>query len=188
MRMRVFAGLMCLFALVSSAQDDKNGWLLKFEDYAIEDGDAFQGQPAKPHIVEKSHRTFRTAILDAAAKGPNFAGRYAVAQWGCGSGCLSMALVDETTGKVYSSPFEVLTTPIVSGTGEEPHEFQGFVFQVKSRLFIADGCQEDKACATYYYEWKNDKFEVLRMMPQPGPQRPPDSQPDSPPDTPPASN
>jgi hypothetical protein len=174
MRLRVFAGFVCLFVLSSLAQDDnKNGWILNFEDYAIAEADAFQGQPAKPRIVEKNHRTFRTRILDAAEKGPNFAGRYAVAQWGCGSGCLSMALVDETTGKVFSAPFETLTMPMVSG--ENAHEFQGLVYQLKSRLFIADGCQEDKTCATYYYEWKNDKFGLLRVMPQPGPEQPSDS-------------
>jgi hypothetical protein len=160
--------------LLALAQDEsKNGWILKFEDYAIQDEDAFQGQPAKPHIVKKNHRAFRTAILDAAEKGPNFAGRYAIAQWGCGSGCLSMALVDEATGKVFSGPFETLTTPTVSG--ENAHEFQGLVFQLNSRLFIADGCQEDKTCATYYYEWKNDKFEIVRMLPQLGPEPPSDS-------------
>lgn len=174
MRLRVFAGFVCLFVLSGLAQDDnKNGWILKFEDYATAEADAFQGQPAKPRIVEKSHRTFRTVILDAAQKGPNFAGRYAVAQWGCGSGCLSMALVDETTGKVFSAPFETLTMPLVNG--EDAHEFQGLVFQLKSRLFIADGCQEDKTCATYYYEWKNNKFETLRVIPQASPEQPSES-------------
>ena len=167
-------GLVCLFALLGLAQDDeKSGWILKFEDYAIKDADVFSGQPARPQIVEKNHRTFRTKITDAAAKGPNFAGHYTVAEWGCGSGCMSLAVVDEITGKVFSPPFEILTTPLV--TGENAHEFQGPVYQLKSRLFIADGCIEDKTCATYYYEWKNDKFEIVRMMPQPSPDPPPDS-------------
>jgi hypothetical protein len=177
MRSRVLfscASLVCLIALLGLAQDDdKPGWILKFEDYAIKDGDVFSGQPARPQIAEKNHRTFRTKIIDAAAKGPNFAGHYTVAEWGCGSGCTSLAVVDETTGKVFSAPFETLTTPLVSG--ENAHEFQGPVYQLKSRLFIADGCVEDKTCATYYYEWKNDKFEMVRMMPQPSPEQPGDS-------------
>jgi hypothetical protein len=155
------------------AQDDGSAWMLKFEDYAIKDADAFHGQPARPRIVEKNHRTFRTVITEAAAKGPNFAGHYAVAEWGCGSGCTSLAVVDEVTGKVFSTPFEILTTPIVSG--EDAHEFKGAVYQLKSRLFIADGCPEDKMCATYYYEWKEDKFQLMRMMPQPMPAQPDDS-------------
>jgi len=66
--------------------------------------------------------------------------------------------------------------PIVEGRDGEPaHEFQGAVYRLKSRLFIADGCPEDKRCASYYYEWKDDKFNQLRMLPQRGPVRPDDS-------------
>jgi hypothetical protein len=153
------------------AQEDDSGWLLKFGDYAVKE--TFEGKPARPLIVEKNHRSFRTVIAEAAAKGPNFAGHYTVAEWGCGSGCMSLAVVDATTGKVFSAPFQILTMPLVQG--EEAHEFKGAVYRLKSRLFIADGCQEDKSCSTTYYEWKNDKFEVLRVEPQRGPEQPDDS-------------
>ena len=43
------------------------------------------------------------------------------------------------------------------------------------RLFIADGCAEDKQCATFYLEWKDNSFKDLRMVPQRGPSRPDDS-------------
>jgi hypothetical protein len=153
------------------AQDDDSSWLLRFGDYAVKE--TFEGKPARPQIVEKNHRTFRTVITEAATKGPNFAGHYTVAEWGCGSGCMSLAVVDATTGKVFSAPFQILTMPLVNG--EEAHEFKGVVYRLKSRLFIADGCQEDKACSTSYYEWKDDKFTVLRVVPQPSPEQPDDS-------------
>jgi len=82
--------IVCVFCLFGFAQDtEEDGWDLKFKDYAIKDADAFQGTPARLQIVEEKHRTFRTAITDAARKGPNFAGHYTVAEWGCGSGCMS---------------------------------------------------------------------------------------------------
>lgn len=165
--------VMCLFCLLGFAQDqdEESPWNFKFGDYAVKE--VFQGKPALPNIVEKNHREFRTAIEDAAAKGPNFAGHYAVAEWDCGPDCASLAVVDEVTGKVFSAPFDDLITPLTEGTADEPaHEFKGAVYQSKSRLFIADGCPEDKKCGTYYYEWKNEKFNLLSIVPQRGPRRP----------------
>ncbi len=177
MRARFSLVLVCLLCLLGFAQDTETGSRdLKFEDYATTDAEAFQGTPARPQIVEKKHREFRTAITDAARKGPNFAGHYTVAEWGCGSGCVSLAVVDEATGKVFSAPFGILTLPFTEGTADEPaHEFQGAVYQLNSRLFIADGCPEEKKCATYYYEWKDDKFNLLSIVPQRGPAAPDNS-------------
>ncbi|HWO07522.1 MAG TPA: hypothetical protein VNM40_02970 [Candidatus Paceibacterota bacterium] len=56
---------------------------------------------------------FRTAINEAVAAGPNFAGKYAVAQWGCpprlgrqgeagGTGCQSHAVVNVESGKIIA--------------------------------------------------------------------------------------
>ncbi len=159
----------CLAAFFCYAQDED--WMLKFEDYAVKQ--VFEGTPAKPIIVKKEHRDFRTAITEAAEKGPNFAGQYTIAQWDCGSSCVSMAVVDEATGKVFPAPFKTLTTPFVDG--ENAHAFKGLVFELKSRLLIADGCPEDTQCATYYLEWKDNGFKELRMVPQKGPSRPDDS-------------
>lgn len=160
----------CLFSVFATAQDD-NPWDFSFDDYAV--SNVFQGTPARPQIIEKSHLEFRTAITEAAAKGANFAGHYTVAQWDCGSDCTSLVIIDETDGKLFSPPFKVLTTPQVQGTDDDPaHEFKGAVFQLKSRLLIVDGCPEDKKCATYYYEWKDDQLKQLSMVPQRGPSTP----------------
>lgn len=169
MRPRFLPAIVLIGALLGFAQEDD--WSLKFEDYPVKD--VFNGTPAHPIIVKKEQREFRTAINDAAAKGPNFAGHYTVAQWDCGSSCLGMAVIDEATGKVFPAPFTTLTTPFVDG--EDAHTFKGLVFDLKSRLFIADGCPEDKQCATNYYEWKDDAFKNLRMVPQKSPATPSDS-------------
>jgi hypothetical protein len=106
---------------------------------------------------------FRSAIREAAAKGPNFAGHYTIAEWGCGSGCMSSAVIDAVTGKVFPAPFRILSMPLPEGEGD--HEYQGAVYQLKSRLLIADGCPEETGCGTYYYEWSDNKFKRLRFDP-----------------------
>ncbi len=44
--------------------------------------------------------TFRTRITETAEKGVNFAGRYAYAEWGCGTNCGAGAIVDVETGEI----------------------------------------------------------------------------------------
>lgn len=139
-------------------------WALKFGDYVTPD--TLAGKPASPVLVSKTHRMFRSVITQAARKGPNFAGHYTVAEWGCGSGCVSLAVLDARSGKAFSAPFKILSMPLAQGPGK--HEYQGPVYQLRSRLLIADGCPEEKKCGTYYYEWADDRFKLLRFDAQAG--------------------
>lgn len=45
---------------------------------------------------------FKTEIDEAVAAGPNFAGKYAVAQWSCGAGCQGHAVVNVESGKIIA--------------------------------------------------------------------------------------
>ncbi len=72
-----------------------------FEEYRVKE--VFNGTPAPPQLVHPIDRLFRTRIRQSAAKGPNFAGSYTIAEWGCGSGCISAAVVDARDGTVYCS-------------------------------------------------------------------------------------
>jgi hypothetical protein len=68
----------------------------------------FQG-PAAPLNIE-SHslaRRFRPMSRKGATEGPNFAGHYTIASWGCGSGCVQFAIIDARNGRVFLPP-EVL--------------------------------------------------------------------------------
>jgi len=165
-RMRRMIVALLLLAFVcgfAQVKETRPAWALKFSDFAATA--SFHGKPALPILATRSHRMFRSAIREAAAKGPNFAGHYTIAEWGCGSGCMSSAVVDAVTGKVFAAPFRVLSMPLAENEGD--HEFQGAVYQLDSRLFIADGCPEETNCGTYYYEWSGNKFNRLRFDPAP---------------------
>jgi len=151
----------CAVVIISIAQDKEPVWALKFQDFAV--SDIFQGKPALPILATQAQRMFRTAIRRAVAKGPNFAGHFTIAAWGCGAGCVSAALVDTKTGRIYSMPFGSLSMPIQEN--EADRQYQGPVYQLKSRLFIADGCldEDEKSCGTHYYEWKDHQFRLLRL-------------------------
>jgi len=69
---------------------------------------------AKPIAIEKSNinfdshpiaKRYRTVISGEYAKQEvNFANHYVVTTWGCGSGCVSGAMVDSRNGTVYPLP------------------------------------------------------------------------------------
>src|SRR6476620_2304120 len=93
-RMRIAIVALLLLALVSGpaqVTETEPAWALKFMDFAV--AADFHRKPAAPILPTKTQRVFRTAIREAAAKGPNFAGHYTIAEWGCGSGCMSSVVV-----------------------------------------------------------------------------------------------
>ena len=91
--------LLLLFCLGASAQIA----VPKFEQFRVKE--TFSGKPAAPTLKRAKDREYRTMIQTEAEKGPNFAGHYTVALWGCGSSCLQGALIDEKTGEIFDLPF-----------------------------------------------------------------------------------
>lgn len=141
-------------------------WRFRFADYKV--GSIYHGKPAPAKIVTKWDRQFRTRIREGARKGPNFAGHYTVADWGCGSGCVSFVIVDAKTGRVsWSRPFSSFAIPF-QGT-QSGRDYVGLDYHLDSRLLIADGCPDEddseKSCGTYYYVLDEGKFRLLAFDP-----------------------
>lgn len=135
----------------------------QFEDYPVTA--IFQGKPAAP-IFAKGQESFRARIQQGARKGPNFAGHFTIAEWGCGSGCISFALTDAVAGRLYlAAPFAGLGVPYQgAATGRE---YGGLEYRLNSSLLIADGCPEnedstdtdfEKNCGIRYYKWERKRL------------------------------
>jgi hypothetical protein len=108
-----------------------------FADFPV--NETFHGQP-KP-VDLNSHpkaREYRTRLREAAKGKPSFAAYYIVAEWGCGSPCQQVALIDARSGAVQFAPFATSL---------------GNRHQLNSRLFIADAPEDISA----YYEGKIPK-------------------------------
>jgi hypothetical protein len=133
----------------------------------------FHGHAAPPILRTAGQRLFRTRIREAARNGPNFAGHYSIAEWGCGTSCVSIAVIDAETGAVYEGPFGSLPKAILfyglalrydrDASGAYQHE--GLVYHVNSRLLVARGCPNDLNCGAYFYEWTGSEFKLLRKIP-----------------------
>jgi hypothetical protein len=134
---------------------------------------SFHGVPASPLLKTAGQRLFRTQIRDAAKQGPNFAGRYTIADWGCGTSCEQMVVVDAKTGAVYESPFGPLPRAVLTygkalrydRDANGNYIYDDLSYRLNSRLLIARGCPNDQNCGAYFFEWSGSQFKLLRRIP-----------------------
>ena len=66
----------------------------------------YRGASTMPDFEERDRKfkDFRTRIRNGIKEGPNFAGRYKVIQFGCGTGCNFVLVADVSTGRVHNFP------------------------------------------------------------------------------------
>lgn len=158
----VLLGILLACVLAVSAQTQSSRFP-RFDDFPV--SEIFSGKPAPPKVVNPGDRLFRTRIREGASKGPNFAGHYTIAEWGCGTSCVSIAVVDAKSGDIYSSLFSILGYGGVLQYADVPEEqYEPLSYKLKSRLFVVRGCPEDENCATYFYEWKGSQFRLIRKI------------------------
>lgn len=148
-----------------NARNDLAKGVPEFGDFAVTAGAIFRGTPAVPRLRTPGQRRYRTMIRQAAAKGPNFAGRYRIAEWGCGTACEQMAIIDTQYGDVFDGPFGILPEAIVDLGPSVERDKTGLFYRLNSSLFIVAGCPGRKKCGSYYYRWTGTQFILLRQIP-----------------------
>ena len=101
---------------------------------------------------------YRTAIRNAYAEGPNFAGHYVVVGWGCGTNCEDNIIVNAKTGKILNA---------------ELRSFAGFAsYDINSRLIISNpqitsGSYDEFVRAgfeTEYYLLSEDGLRIEKLV------------------------
>ena len=123
----------------------------QFADYRVDT--VFRGRPAVVDFSSQPDlRLFRTVLREGATRGPNFAGRLTVVQWGCGSPCQVQQLIDAPTGRLLGS--------VGTELGAEYH--------VDSRLLVANPMDSTKCynvecsyCGPIYYLWNGKSLDSI---------------------------
>jgi hypothetical protein len=115
---------------------------------------------SKYDVTEKGR--FLQAVRDVVSDGPDFAGRYAIVTWGCGTWCWNIVIADVVTGRVYDAPF-------VAAIGF-PQVTHGELIQRRadSSLLVVSGCLEMRdgqqlragPCGTFYFNWSADRLRL----------------------------
>jgi hypothetical protein len=113
-------------------------------------------------------RTMRTRLSEALSSGTNFAGHFIVAGWGCGTGCISGAIIDARNGNVFwPLPLYAL------GVWYDGNSYidRPVNYQKNSRLLIITGSpgvkdnQPEKPNGKYFYEWRGDGLKLIKFIP-----------------------
>ena len=128
----------------------------RFEDYPVRH--IFKGPVARVRLDSKRARMFRTRLREDSRTGPNFAGRYTVVFWGCGTGCAQMAVVDAGTGRVYWPPFDETDIP------DEQDVKPNGNYRLDSRLLVVTQNHYDGrgGYTASYYLFAGGRFRLLR--------------------------
>lgn len=131
-----------------------------FDQYSVDT--KFKGQPSAVDLAsDPEARRFRTRLREGAEKGPNFAGQYAILEWGCGSGCATIAVVDEENGRVFFPEINPLAFPDLE-EGKKLMDQYGTSYKKSSRLLIVKGIPFNKnKVGNYYYIWEAGKFKLI---------------------------
>lgn len=132
---------------------------VKFSKYRVI---MYKGKLAPPDFkTDTSAWLFRTQIkTQCKEKGINFAGHFTIVEWGCGSNCFTIAIVDRITGRIYHSS-------IYDGVD---YTFDSLAYQANSSMVIMNDWMLEEfkgyVCHSEYYKlrvakWDDSKFGIL---------------------------
>jgi hypothetical protein len=148
----------------------------RFEEYPAK---PFCGPNAAPDL--RSHprsRMYRTSLKLWAREKPNFAGHFILANWGCGTDCTALAIIDARSGKIHHPTgltFNVavnvhhdLLNP-AANLIDAWHGTRAISCRVESRLLIVIGMPEEKVVEReiHYYVWEGDHLKRVRFVKKP---------------------
>ncbi len=151
--------LSIITASISPAQNKQPS----FEQYPV--NKQFNNSPAPVDLKSaKGASRFRTVLREGAKKGPNFAGHYTIIEWGCGSSCTSIAVVDAITGRVvFPEEIAPLFFPGLP-EGKKLMDNYNLDYKKDSNLLIIKGIPSKKdKVGSYYYLWTEgeSKFNLI---------------------------
>ena len=127
-----------------------------------------------PKLDMKSNpiaKTYRTVLRQEIAEGPNYAGHYRVAFWGCGSSCAMFAVVDLKTGKVITareftsvSGVHLAADDFLQGTASDGW---GFRYKKDSSLLVVlgDPDEDESKSGAYYFLLQGERLRLIHTTP-----------------------
>lgn len=109
--------------------------------------------------------TWDASIRAESAKGPDFAGRFVVMQWSCGTSCSNAALVDTLSHKTHKMPFVgVVGCPSVAvdrPTIQRRADSNLLIVRGSLEITFARGLFSEGPCGTFYYLWSAKRFRLI---------------------------
>lgn len=119
----------------------------------------------KSHPEAKMYRTnLKNALVNSDV---NFAGKYILTYWGCGTGCRQAAIIDAQTGNAFF-PVELQG---VSASGLSLGNHDVLEYKKNSNLLLIYGyagsgfeSENNNQHGIYYYQWKGKAFKLVKFI------------------------
>lgn len=143
---------------------------LRFEDYLVRE--LYQGIPARLKFSEQfmdysAHiELMKEELRIQASKPANFAGRYRILKWSCGSGCHLFGIFNAVTG-VLTQAQECKSLYNQKLPDELMTEKVGLEYRLNSRLlkvFGLCGVDRDQSPGTYYFEFRQGRLRLVKVV------------------------
>lgn len=149
--------LLLLLASLTNAENIEPA----FQQFRVEK--QFNSKPAPVDLNSAPGASrFRTVLRDGVKKGPNFAGHYAIVEWGCGSSCTSIAVIDVSDGRImFPDEISPLFFPGLSEGNQLMDKYELSYYKDSSLLIVNGIPSKTDKVGSYYYQWKADKFELI---------------------------
>lgn len=141
-----------------------------FDTYPVTSAKAVE----KPKLDLASNpvaRMYRTTLRHEIGQGPNFAGHYRVALWGCGSSCSEFAVVNLSTGRVITPEgfshtsgvffeFEGDSQKLFPGIAED-HWLLGFKNDSRLLVVLGDLDEDESREGAFYFLLENERLRLI---------------------------
>jgi len=154
----------CLFVTAADLSDSEAP---SFDNYPTKTQEVVGSNPKLDFMSNPVAKEYRTVLRQQIAKGPNYAGHYRVAFWGCGMSCAMFAVVDLKTGRVVTtrefsavSGFHLAADDFLRGTQSESW---GFRYKNESSLLVVIGAPDEDESRTgaYYFVVREDGLHLI---------------------------
>jgi hypothetical protein len=135
----------------------------EFDHYPPEP--SLSGPPVTLKLATPESRRFRSVLRSAAAAGPNFNGHYRIAEWGCGTGCASWAIIDLQSGSVWMSLDDAYAwwSPDIPMELKAPDRFEARVGSSLLYVHVSSHRRTDRTLDTRkVFVWERGALRLLR--------------------------
>jgi hypothetical protein len=114
-------------------------------------------------------RMYRTVLRDEVARGPNFAGHYRVALWGCGSSCSMFAVVNLNTGRVITPERFSYTSGLYFGVdiqkvfpdSHKDYWLLGFTKDSRLLVVLGDLDEDESREGAFYFVLDHERLRLV---------------------------
>lgn len=140
----------------SSDVQNSRGQTVSYRPQAYQPSGQYLGKTKMPDFKgrDRDFNSFRTRIRNGLKSGPNFSNHFSLIQFGCGTGCSTVIVSDNNTGK-----------PIGFPRGGEEHMYLSLKFRSNSRLIAAQWADyNQQSCYMELFDFRKNSWKLLSTV------------------------